>query len=61
MHKKEDDQVHIYTDRDLSGFVDLALSQLDENKDGYITYAEYKRSELARNTAEDRKANPKKP
>lgn len=60
MHKKEEEQKQIYEDRDLAGFVDLAMSQLDFNKDGYITYAEYRRSELARNTAEDRKMNPKR-
>ena len=52
--------MHIYEDKDLAGFVDMALGQLDENKDGYITYAEYRKSELARNTADDRKANTRK-
>lgn len=60
MHKKDEDQVQLYADKDLAGFVDLAMSQLDENKDGYISYGEYRRSELARNTADDRKANQKK-
>lgn len=60
VQEKPDEDKHIYEDKDLAGFVDLALSQLDFNKDGYITYAEYRRSELARNTAEDRRANPKR-
>lgn len=60
VHKKDEDKVHIYQDGELAGFVDMALKQLDLNKDGYITYAEYKKSELSRNTQEDRKANPRK-
>lgn len=60
VHKKDEENVQIYADVDLAGFVDLAMKQLDQNNDGYITYAEYRRSELARNTAEDRKANPRR-
>lgn len=58
--KKADHKVQIYEDKDLEGFVDFAMGQLDLNKDGYITYAEYRKSELAKNTAEDRRANPRK-
>lgn len=54
--KKDEDKVHIYEDKDLAGFVDLALKQLDRNGDGYITYGEYLSSEVARNRADDIKA-----
>lgn len=41
--------------------MEFALGQLDKNNDGYVTYAEYKRSqEFQQNTADDRKANPKR-
>lgn len=56
MVKKDEENVHIYEDKDLAGFVDLAMKQLDENNDGYITYAEYRRSEVARNREDDIKA-----
>lgn len=52
--------MHIYEDKDLAGFVDLALNQLDRNGDGFITYAEYIQSEAARNRADDLKAKRNK-
>lgn len=54
--KTPEEREHIYSDKDLAGFVDMAMGQLDTNGDGFITYPEYIRSEMARNRADDLKA-----
>lgn len=36
------ESIKSYTDDELCGLVDSVLDSLDSNKDGFITYAEYK-------------------
>lgn len=52
---KEGQDVHIYSDSDLAGFVDMVLKSMDKDNDGFINWMEYKRSEVAKNVADDRR------
>ncbi|XP_055587498.1 uncharacterized protein LOC129739953 isoform X5 [Uranotaenia lowii] len=43
----------IFSDEDLAGIVDMVMSQMDTNGDGYVNYAEYKRSGVEENRKSD--------
>lgn len=54
---KEPEQIRLYTDDQLSNFIDMAMNSMDKNRDGFITFNEFIRSEESQNRMDDLKAN----
>lgn len=54
-HETEEAKGKIYSDEQLTDIVDYVLKQMDLNNDGYVDYAEYRKSEDAQISDDNKK------